>query len=156
MAPVSAGVLVARRGTAGAEVLLGHMGGPFWANKTEGAWTIPKGLAAEGEAAETTARREFLEETGLVLDADLRPLEPVRASGKLLVIWLAEADLDLEGFASNTFEVEWPPRSGRIMTAPELDRIAYLPAEDALRLIAKGQRPILEAALRMVSSGPPP
>lgn len=155
MALVSAGVLVMRRGPAGPEFLLGHMGGPFWAKKDEGAWTIPKGLLSEGEDAEAAARREFLEETGLKLEAPLQPLEPVRASGKLLKIWLAEADLDLKPFTSNEFQLEWPPRSGRTVTAPEFDRIAYHPAEDALRLIVRGQRPLLEAVLRG-ASGPPP
>ena len=150
----SAGVLVFRRSDAGPEVLLGHMGGPFWARKQERAWTIPKGLIEEGEPPEAAARREFLEEAGLALDALLTPLAPVRASGKQLLIWLAEADLDLAGFVSNTFELEWPPRSGRTITVPELDRIAYLGVDEARRLIVAGQSPVLEEALALLSQPP--
>jgi len=147
----SAGVLVFRRSDAGPEVLLGHMGGPFWARKHERAWTIPKGLIEEGESPEAAARREFLEETGLALDALFTPLAPVRASGKQVLIWLAEADLDLAGFVSNTFELEWPPRSGRTITVPELDRIAYLGVDEARRLIVAGQLPVLEGALALAA-----
>jgi predicted NUDIX family NTP pyrophosphohydrolase len=150
----SAGVLVFRRAAAGAQVLLGHMGGPFWARRHERAWTIPKGLIEAGESPEAAARREFLEETGLVLDAPLTPLTPIRASGKILLIWLAEADLDLANFSSNSFEMEWPPRSGRTISAPELDRIAYFGADEALGLMVVGQVPVLEAALSLLCPGP--
>lgn len=143
----SAGVLVHRRGPGGVEFLLGHHGGPFWARKDDAAWTVPKGLVEPEEAPDVAARREFLEETGLILDAPLTPLEPIRASGKLLLIWLAEADLDLAGFTSDTFEMEWPPRSGHTISAPELDRLAYHGVEEARQLIVKGQRPVLEMAL---------
>jgi predicted NUDIX family NTP pyrophosphohydrolase len=151
MAPRSAGVLVFRRREGGVDLLLGHMGGPFWAKREEGGWTIPKGLIDAGEAAEDAARREFREETGLEAPAALVPLTPLRASGKILAIWLAEGDLDLSGFASNAFEIQWPPRSGRTITAPELDRIAYLPAEEALGLVVEGQRRVLEEALERVA-----
>ena len=149
----SAGVLVFRHAATGAEFLLGHMGGPFWATRQERAWTIPKGLIEAGEASDAAARREFLEETGLVLDAPLTPLRPVRASGKTLLIWLTEADLDLAGFASNTFDMEWPPRSGRSIAAPELDRVAYFGADDTRRMIVAGQSPVLEEALTRLSLG---
>lgn len=148
----SAGILVFRRAAAGPEVLLGHMGGPLWARKDARAWTLPKGLLDADEAPEAAARREFWEETGLALTAALTPLPPVRASGKILLIWLAEADLDLAGFVSNPFEMEWPPRSGRTITAPELDRVAYWGPDDARRLIVAGQLPVLDAALAVVAA----
>lgn len=140
-------MLVWRRAAEGPQFLLGHHGGPFWAGRNEGAWTIPKGLIEADEADEVAARREFLEETGLAVEATLARLTPVRASGKVLLIWLAEADPDLAAFSSNVFEVEWPPRSGRTRSYPELDRIAWWSAADALRLIGKGQRPILQEAI---------
>jgi predicted NUDIX family NTP pyrophosphohydrolase len=148
----SAGILVFRRAAEGPEVLLGHMGGPFWAGKDAQAWTIPKGLVEADEPPEAAARREFLEETGLILDAPLTPLPPMRASGKQLLIWLAEADLDLAAFASNTFEMAWPPRSGRTTTAPELDRIAYFGVDESRRLIVAGQRPVLDEAMLLTQS----
>ncbi len=153
--PRSAGILVYRRAADGPQFLLGHMGGPFWARRRARAWTVPKGLLEAGEPPEAAARREFGEETGLVVDAPLTPLAPVRASGKTLLIWLAEADLDLSRFVSNPFEMEWPPRSGRTVAAPELDRIGYFGADDARRLIVAGQLPVLEAAVAAVCGASP-
>jgi len=143
----SAGILVFRRTPTGPEFLLGHHGGPFWARKDDGAWTIPKGLVEPDEDEKTAARREFGEETGLGLDVPLQALQPLRVQGKTLYIWLAEADLNLTTFASNVFEMEWPPRSGRMIMIPELDRLAYFEAGAARRAIAKGQRPLLETAI---------
>ena len=112
-AEISAGLLAFRR-RAELEVLLAHPGGPFWAKKDDGAWTVPKGLAEPGVDLLNTARREFKEETNLAAAESLMPLTPVKQkSGKAVHVWAFEADLDLAAFASNTFELEWPPKSGR-------------------------------------------
>src|SRR6185312_7484741 len=112
MARTSAGVLLWRRGPDGVEVLIGHMGGPFWAKKDAGGWSIPKGEYGEGEEAFAVALREFEEELGSPCPADdFTPLGEVKASGKTLTVWAAEGDLDATACVSNTFEIEWPPRS---------------------------------------------
>ncbi len=145
----SAGVLVCRGGPAGPEFLLVHPGGPFWKNRDDGAWSIPKGLVDAGEDELTAARREFREETGLVVDGGfVRLAEQRQKSGKLVVCFLAEADLDLTAFRSNTFELEWPPRSGRTIVVPECDRAAYFPTSAALLKILPGQRGFIEEATR--------
>ncbi len=101
------------------EVLLGHMGGPFWARKDDGAWSIPKGEYADGEDPLAAARREFAEELGSpVPPAGLVPLGDLRAGGKVLTVWAAEGDLDATAIRSNTFPLEWPPRSGRVQEFP--------------------------------------
>src|SRR5215472_12301929 len=108
---ISAGLLVFRR-TPRLEVLLGHPGGPFWARKDDGAWSIPKGLVEDGADLLATAQREFAEETGLVAEGTVTVLAPVRQkSCKLVHAFALEADLDLENFVSNTFEIVWPPKS---------------------------------------------
>jgi predicted NUDIX family NTP pyrophosphohydrolase len=141
----SAGVLVVRRKEGGLEVLLVHPGGPFWASKDLGAWSLPKGEVAEGEDEETAARRELLEETGLVAPAALRPLgEVVQAGGKRVVAFAYEGDCDPERCRSGTFEMEWPPRSGRRQAFPEVDRAAFFPLEEARRRILAGQAPLLD------------
>src|SRR5215203_4470511 len=117
----SAGLLVYRRTNGILEVLLAHPGGPFWKKEDEGAWSIPKGELAEDEAYDTAARREFTEETNLVVSGPMRDLGSVRMkSGKVLHTWALEADPDLATFASNTFPLEWPPRSGRFEDFPEV------------------------------------
>jgi predicted NUDIX family NTP pyrophosphohydrolase len=140
----SAGFLAFRRRDA-LEVLLAHPGGPFWTKKDDGVWTIPKGLAEPGADLLATARREFTEETNLAAPAaDLIPLTPVeQTSGKVVHAWAFEADLDLAGFVSNTFEIEWPPRSGRRQHFPEIDRIAYLTLPIAMVKILAYLRPLL-------------
>jgi predicted NUDIX family NTP pyrophosphohydrolase len=141
--PISAGLLAFRRRN-GLEVLLAHPGGPFWAKKDAGAWTIPKGLAEPGADLTETARREFTEETNLVPNGELIELEPVaQKSGKIVHAWAVEADFDLTAFASNTFEIEWPPKSGRRRAFPEIDRIAYFGMPDAAEKILAYQRPLL-------------
>ena len=148
MPKTSAGVLLYRRGPGGLEVLIGHMGGPFWARKDDGAWSIPKGEYDEGEATESVARREFEEELGSpVPAADLTPLGEVRASGKVLTVWAAEGDLDAQACTSNTFELEWPPRSGRVQEFPEIDRAAWVPVDVARTKLVKGQVPFLDRLL---------
>jgi predicted NUDIX family NTP pyrophosphohydrolase len=142
-AEVSAGLLAFRQRDA-LEVLLAHPGGPFWAKKDGGAWTIPKGLAEPGADLLATAKREFAEETNLPAAGHFSALTPVRQkSGKLVHAWAFEADLDLASFASNTFEIEWPPRSGRRQIFPEIDRIAYFTLPVAMIKIIDYQRPLL-------------
>jgi predicted NUDIX family NTP pyrophosphohydrolase len=147
--------LVWRRGAAGPEVLLAHPGGPFWAKRDAGAWTIPKGLIGEGEDPLAAAHREFREEIGIeVAAADyLRLADGRLKSGKTVLAWMAEADLDLAGFRSNTFELEWPRGSGRRITAPECDRAAYFAPAQALVKILDYQRGFIEEAAVRLSGG---
>ena len=148
----SAGVILYRRRQGHVEVLLVHPGGPFWANKDAGAWSIPKGEFDESEVAEAAARREFEEETGVALTAGLTALTPVAQSrGKTVHAFAAEADFDPAGISSNTFTLEWPPRSGRLQSFPEIDRAAWLTLDDARSKIVAGQRPILDQLARLVS-----
>jgi len=148
---ISAGVLAWRRGASGPEFLLVHPGGPYWAKKDEGGWSIPKGVVDEGEETWAAAKREFAEELGQPIEGDPQPLAPcLTPGGKLILAWLVEADLDLTAISSNDFEIEWPPRSGRRARFPEVDRAAYFDAGTALWKLHKGQRPILaEAASRL-------
>jgi predicted NUDIX family NTP pyrophosphohydrolase len=145
---ISAGLLVFRRRN-GLEVLLAHPGGPFWAKKDDGAWTIPKGLVEPGDDLLATARREFAEETNLAAGGDFIALHPVKQkSGKEVHAFVIEADLHLTGFASNTFEIEWPPRSGRRQHFPEIDRVAYFALPIAMVKILAYQRPLLDEVNR--------
>ena len=141
---VSAGLLVFRRMVADVEILLGHPGGPFWAKKDDGAWTIPKGLVEPGDDLLSAARREFTEETNLVVDSELFALSPVnQKSGKVVHAFACEASFKLDTFASNTFEIEWPPKSGRRRSFPEIDRIAYFSLAVAMKKIIAYQQPFL-------------
>jgi predicted NUDIX family NTP pyrophosphohydrolase len=141
---ISAGLLVFRRTGAGIEFLLGHPGGPFWVKKDDGAWTIPKGLVESGDDLLSAARREFSEETNLVIDGEVFALSPVnQKSGKVVHAFACEADFKLDTFASNTFEIEWPPRSGRRQSFPEIDRIAYFVLPIAMKKIIAYQQPFL-------------
>jgi predicted NUDIX family NTP pyrophosphohydrolase len=149
---VSAGLLVFRR-TPRLEVLLGHPGGPYWARKDEGAWSIPKGLvAADGDLA-AAARRELAEETSFIADGPLVPLAPVRQkSGKIVHAFALEADFDVAQFASNTFEIEWPPRSGRRRAFPEIDRVGYFAIEEAMRKILAYQQPFIRELIERIGT----
>jgi predicted NUDIX family NTP pyrophosphohydrolase len=148
----SAGVLAYRRRANGPEFLLAHPGGPFWAGKDEAAWSIPKGLVEEGEETWAAAQREFAEELGIAIVGEPEPLTPcLTPGGKLVRAWLVQADLDLTGFCSNTFEIEWPPRSGRRAIFPEVDRADYFDPATALWKIHKGQRPILAEGLLRIA-----
>ena len=141
----SAGLLPFRRRPAGPEVLLGHMGGPFWARKEVGAWSIPKGLPLPGEDLLAAARREAREETGLDPIGPFLPLTPIRqAGGKEVHAWAVESDCDPATLRSNSFDLEWPPRSGRHQSFPELDRFAWLELAEARRLIVRGQVALVE------------
>jgi predicted NUDIX family NTP pyrophosphohydrolase len=140
---ISAGLLAFRR-KAELEVLLAHPGGPFWAKKDDGAWTIPKGLVEPGDDLIAAARREFTEETNLTADGELIALAPVNQKiGKAVHAFAFEADFDLARFASNEFEIEWPPKSGRRTSFPEIDRIAYFALPIAMTKILPYQRPLL-------------
>ena len=141
---VSAGVLAYRRREGGLEFLLVHPGGPYWAKKDAAGWSIPKGLVEAGEASWDAARREFAEELGQPIEAEAIALTPCPTpGGKLILAWLVEADLDVSAIRSNLFEMEWPPRSGRRVAFPEVDKAGYFDAETALWKLHKGQRPIL-------------
>jgi predicted NUDIX family NTP pyrophosphohydrolase len=131
-ARTSAGLVLYRRGAA-IEVLLGHMGGPYFARKDDGAWSIPKGEYDETERALDAARREFAEEIGVPApEGDYVDLGSVKQrNGKLVTAWAVEGDFDPERLVCNTFELEWPPRSGRVQTFPELDRVAWFDVPSA-------------------------
>jgi predicted NUDIX family NTP pyrophosphohydrolase len=139
---VSAGLIAFRR-RGEIEVLLGHPGGPYWARKDLGAWTIPKGLVNSGNLLEC-AMREFYEETGFVAKGPFIPLAPVRqSSGKAVHAFAFEGDFDLQNFSSNTFELEWPPRSGSRQSFPEIDRVDWFGPKLAMEKIIGYQRPLL-------------
>jgi len=145
-------VLLHRRGSDGAvEVLIGHMGGPFWASKDAGAWSIPKGEYGDGEDPRAVALREFEEELGSpVPTGDLVELGQVKAGGKVLTVWAAEGDLDARACRSNTFLLEWPPSSGTMQEFPEIDRAEWFPVETARQKLVKGQLPFLDRLLALV------
>ncbi|MFJ6571788.1 NUDIX domain-containing protein [Streptomyces sp. NPDC091292] len=154
----SAGLLLFRRSSGGPEVLLGHMGGPFWARRDHGAWTVPKGEYVPPEEAWDAARREFQEELGLAPpDCDALPLGEVRqAGGKTVTVWAVEADLDPAAVVPGTFTMEWPPRSGRTGTFPELDRVAWYGLAAAREALVKGQVEFLDRLADALSADPPP
>lgn len=141
----SAGILLYRTGRDGVEVLLVHPGGPFWARKEEGAWSIPKGEFGEGEAPLEAARREFEEETGVRPEGDALELRPIRqAGGKMVHAWAVRGDFDPATLRCNTFSLEWPPRSGRTAEFPEVDRAAWFSLDAARQKINPGQRAFLD------------
>jgi predicted NUDIX family NTP pyrophosphohydrolase len=146
MPAISAGLVLYRRTPSGIEVLLVHPGGPFWAKKDEAAWSVPKGEIDPGEDHEAAARREFAEEVGAVPPGPLVPLGSFRQSGGIIVVAFAlEGDFDPATLVSNTIEIDWPPRSGRTLTIPEVDRAAWFPLADATVKLHLGQRPIVAA-----------
>ena len=146
MPAISAGLLLFRRGPAGVDVLLVHMGGPFWARKDGGAWTIPKGEVNPGEELLDAARREFLEETGFAPAGLPFPLGQVKqSSGKIVHAWALEGDFDVSLLASNTFSMEWPKGSGTIAEFPEIDRAEWFTLPDARVRIVKAQVQLLDA-----------
>jgi predicted NUDIX family NTP pyrophosphohydrolase len=141
----SAGLLVYRKRSNHREVLLVHPGGPFWAKKDEGAWSIPKGEFDAGEDPLEAAKREFREEIGVFAQGEYQTLKPVRqAGGKIVYAWAVQFDLDLTEFKSNTFSMAWPPGSGRMRESPEIDRAEWFPIALAKRKILKSQLAILE------------
>ncbi|MEP7232572.1 MAG: NUDIX domain-containing protein [Ginsengibacter sp.] len=141
----SAGILVYRKMVTGAEVFLVHPGGPFWKNKDEGAWSIPKGEFNDSENPLDAAKREFLEETGVNLSGDFIELKPVKLkSGKKVSAWAIEKNIDAGNIASNTFEMEWPPRSGKSQSFPEVDKGEWFGFEKARKKINVMQVALLD------------
>jgi predicted NUDIX family NTP pyrophosphohydrolase len=136
--------------------LLVHPGGPFWARKDRGAWSIPKGEYAEGEDARMAATREFAEETGMPPQGDLLPLgEIVQPGGKQVAAWALRGDFDPGALRSNQFEIEWPPKSGRRQWFPEVDKAAWFMPSEARERLLKGQREFIDRLLAIVSAGDP-
>jgi predicted NUDIX family NTP pyrophosphohydrolase len=150
MPNVSAGILLYRRIDDGIEVLIAHPGGPLWAKRREGSWSIPKGLVAPGESLLDTARREFAEETGFVLPSGTgKPLGEVQLpSRKLVHAWAFEGDADPAALESNTFEMEWPPRSGRRTTFPEIDVVEWVTPHRAALLLHPAQVAFVDRLLK--------
>ena len=157
MPRTSAGILLYRLRPTHPEVLLGHMGGPFWARKDDGAWSIPKGEHGPEEDPLAVARREFKEELGSPVPAErLVPLGRLRVtSGKVLAVWAAEGDLDATTTRRNTFELEWPPRSGRVQEFPEIDRAAWYGMDEARTKLVTGQVPFLDRLRDEIAGGRP-
>ena len=132
----SAGILLFRKNKSGLEVFLVHPGGPFWKNKDEGVWSIPKGELNENEESLQAAIREFFEETGVLVSGDFIPLNPaLLKSGKKVFAWALEQDIDAENLVSNNFEMEWPPKSGKMQSFPEVDRGEWFTAAQAEKKI---------------------
>ncbi len=151
----SAGILLYRRAADGTiEVLLAHPGGPVWAAKDAGAWTIPKGEFEPGEAAVEVARREFGEETGHPApDGPAIPLGEIRQKGgKVVEAWALEGDVDPATAKSNTFPFQWPPRSGRFITIPEVDRVEWFSPDEARRRIKDTQVPFIDRLLEALTT----
>lgn len=141
----SAGIVLYRKRLGILEIFLVHPGGPYWASKDNGAWSIPKGEYQQGEEALQAAQREFLEETGVALNGPFLALTPVRQpSGKIISAWATQGDLDPTQLRSNTFSLEWPPKSGVMQSFPEADRGAWFSLADARTKLSPGQRPLLQ------------
>jgi predicted NUDIX family NTP pyrophosphohydrolase len=141
----SAGILMYRNSPAGPEYFLVHPGGPFWKNKDTGAWSIPKGEFVDGEDPLKAAQREFEEETGKPVSGTFIELKPVKQkSGKMIYTWAVEGDLDHLVIQSNTFPLEWPPRSGKYIDVPEVDKAGWFSYEEAREKLIPGQGPILD------------
>jgi predicted NUDIX family NTP pyrophosphohydrolase len=142
---ISAGILFYRRRDGRVEVLLAHPGGPFWKRKDLGAWSIPKGECQAGEDPMAAARREFEEETGLRLQSELTPLGEVKqAGGKVVRAWAVEGDCEASAMHSNTFQLEWPPKSGKIQQFPEIDRFEWFSLDAARERLVSAQAAFLE------------
>ena len=153
MSKKSAGLLLFRETAAGLEVLLVHPGGPFWAKKDDGSWSIPKGEFEDGEEPLAAARREFEEEMGVPATGEFMPLKPLKQpSGKLVFAWAVRSDFDPSRLKSNMFSMEWPPKSGRQREFPEVDKAAWFDVETARRKILKGQAPFLDQLLVMLQN----
>ena len=154
MATTSAGILMYRHSEAGIVVLLVHPGGPFWHNRDLGAWSIPKGELETGEDPEVAARREFAEELGVEATGPLQPLGEVRQSAaKRVLAYALQGDLDVTAVRSNNITIEWPPRSGRTLQVPEIDRAAWFAIPLAHQKILAGQRPLLDRLEALRNSG---
>jgi predicted NUDIX family NTP pyrophosphohydrolase len=145
LAKLSAGVVLFRKRPTGLQALLVHPGGPFWKKKDLGAWSIPKGEYTEPEDPLVAAKREFAEETGIQLDGDFLPLGSFKQpSGKMISAWALEGDCSVADIRSNTFTIEWPPKSGRQQEFPEIDRAQWFDLAEAQKRILRGQVAILD------------
>lgn len=154
MPKISAGLIMYRQGPAGMEVLLVHPGGPFWRNRDDGAWSIPKGEAGPGEDLLATARREFQEELGLGSDGPFLPLSPIKQKGsKIVHAWAFPGNCDPAQIRSNTFAAEWPPRSGKLQQFPEVDRAAFFDLGTARQKINPAQVALLDDLERSLAKG---
>lgn len=150
MPETSAGIMLYRRIGKELEVLLVHPGGPFWAKKDDGAWSIPKGLYDDDEDPLAAAKREFTEEVGSGIDGEFTALGEFKLpSGKRLSVWAVEGDLDAASITSNLFEMEWPPRSGKQAQFPEVDRAGWFTPDAARVKLTKGQLQVLDAFLKL-------
>jgi len=155
-AQTSAGLLMYRGAGADTEVLLVHPGGPFWAKKDAGAWSIPKGIPDPGEDLLAAARREFHEETGFSVDGEFRPLGAFKQpGGKVVHAWSVKGDCDPSKLVSNFFEMEWPPKSGKRARFPEIDRAGWFRQSEALSKILAGQQPLLVKFFENLGLEPP-
>jgi predicted NUDIX family NTP pyrophosphohydrolase len=153
MAKQSAGLLLYRYRSSQLEVLLAHPGGPFWQNRDAGAWSIPKGEFGDNEDALAAAQREFQEETGLVASGDFMPLRSIKQrSGKTVHAWLVACDLDVSRIKSNTYSMEWPPRSGKFQEFAEIDRAEWFTLDVAMEKILEAQQPLLAEARARIST----
>ena len=153
MAKQAAGILLYRQGARGLEVLLAHPGGPLWARKDLGAWTIPKGQFGDDESALAAAKREFEEEMGSPAAGVFAELGAIKQpSGKVVHAFTAESDFDVKTVKSNLFNLEWPPRSGRMGQFPEVDRAGWFSMAEARQKILKGQEPFLDRLLALLSN----
>jgi predicted NUDIX family NTP pyrophosphohydrolase len=152
----SAGLLLYKREKDAVKVLLAHPGGPFWARKDLGAWTIPKGLIEEGEAPRDAAIREFTEETGFPVEGELLALgELVQRGGKHVEAWAVEGDCDPAALKPFIFTMEWPPRSGRMAQFPEIDRVAWFTLAEARERILASQTPFIDRLAEALGEDPP-
>ncbi|MET0293103.1 MAG: NUDIX domain-containing protein [Steroidobacteraceae bacterium] len=153
MAKKSAGLLLFRHRRSEVEVLLAHPGGPFWAKKDDGAWSIPKGQLDDDEDPLAAAVRECHEELGVLVTGDFVPLAPIRQpGGKLVLAWAQEGDFEPQTLVSNTFELEWPPRSGRLQLFPEVDRAGWFSMDEARIKLLEAQRPLLDQLTSYIAS----
>lgn len=149
----SAGILLYRFGEAGLQVFLVHPGGPFWKNKDEGAWSIPKGEFTEEEEPLAAARREFEEETGVAVTGSFIELTPaMQKAGKLVHAWAVEGDIDAEAIRSNTYKMQWPPKSGKWQNFPEVDKAGWFGLEEAMKKINSSQALLLQELAVKVSN----
>ena len=151
MVKKSAGILVYRIKNKQPEVLLGHPGGPFFKNKDLGVWSIPKGEFDENEEPLVAAQREFKEETGTDIEGDFVPLKPVKyKNGKIVYVWAVEGNLDPSIIKCNTFPLEWPPKSGKIIQVPEIDKVEWFGVPVALKKIIPAQAPFIEELMSQI------
>ncbi len=151
----SAGILLHRAAMVGHEVLLVHPGGPFWRRKKVGVWQMPKGLIEQGEDEEAAARREVGEELGITVEGKLSPLGEVRQSGgKIVIAFTIARDFDPASLASNTIEIEWPPRSGQKLTVPEIDEARWFVLEEARRCMLPSQAPLIDRLAGILQAAP--